>query len=225
MRNGRSNTQQSRSQNRGKAVTMTPNTIVVRKLHRMATVGLNSVNANGGTEAFVALNTTINQFGSASEMLTQYEKYRIRNLKIEIRPNCQNVGGLSDAVDRIAACYALNNFSTAEMFYDPNTETAPDQEEVYGRDKLKIYRINPDAWKCIGDFRPKPRFTTSANALPALISKDEWLSTDFPDIPHVGLRGVFKQDSSFWGATASDSARFSVYFTATVEFQGYKSGP
>lgn len=204
---------------------MAPTTCITRRLHRLAVVGLNASNSNGGTESYVSLNTTLGQFDATAQLAEQYEQYRITNLKIEVRPNCQNVSGLTDAVDRIAACYALNNYSVAEMFIDYDSSVAPTQAEIYRRDKFKNYRINPDAWKTISNFKPRAKFNTNVNSLPALVAPNtEWLSTDFTDIPYLGVRGVFKQDSDFWGVSASDSARFSVYYSATVEFRGLKSG-
>lgn len=188
-------------------------------------MGLTVGNNNGGTEAGLALNTSLGEFNAAPQLKQQYEQYRMTKLRIWVRPNVQNLTGLADPVDKIAACYALNNYSVAEVFLDYDTPTVPTVQETIRRDRLNNIRINPDGWTKLANFRPRAKLDTSSNNLPGVVlPNSEWLSTDYDDITYLGLRGLLKQDSDFWGTTATDCARFTVYYTADFEFRGLKSG-
>ena len=197
---------------------------VTRHLHRMAVTGLNAQNANGGTENFFSYSVSLDDFAASLQLADQYEQYKITNVRYWVRPNAQNLAGLTDPVDRIGAAFALKNFSTAETFIDYDTQVAPNQSEIYRRDKVNVVKLDHDGWKQIANFTPKVRFDTTTNALPALVSSNDWLSTRYPELNHLGIRGVFKQDSDFWGTSITDCARMSIYITATVQFRGLKSG-
>ena len=204
---------------------MEPTSIVKRRLHRIAVVGLTVPNNNGGTEAGLALNTSLGEFNAATQLVQQYEQYRMTNLRIWIRPNAQNLGGLAGPVDKFAACYALNNYSVAEVFLDFDTAVVPTVQETIRRDKLNNIRVNPDGWTKLASFKPRAKLDTNTNSLPAVVfPNSEWLSTEFADITYLGLRGQLKQDSDFWGINTADCARFTVYYTADFEFRGLKSG-
>lgn len=201
-----------------------PNAIVSRQLHRLATVNLSTTNPNGGTEHFFQLGARLDDYDAHTQLIEQYEQYKITNLRIMIRPNAQNAAGIADPINKIGAAFALKNFTSIECFIDYDTETAPNQAEIIRRDKVKLTLLNRDGWQEIASFTPKVRFNTAANSLPAMVTSTDWLSTDFPDLAHAGLRGVFKHDSDFWGTTASSAAKVSLYYTATVHFRGLKSG-
>merc|ERR1711970_832330 len=200
-----------------------PTTVVTRSLHRMATVNLSTANPNGGTEIFFSFGTTLDSYDAYEQLCAQYEQYRIKNIKMWVRPNAQNLAGLTDAIDRIGASYALTNYSTCESFIDYDTQIAPSQNEIYRRDKVQITKLDGAGWHQIASFTPKVRFDSTTISLPALVTSNDWLSTAYPELRHLGVRGVFKQDSDFWGTTASTAARMSVYYTATVEFRGLKN--
>lgn len=201
-----------------------PTAVITRNLHRLANVNLSTSNPNGGTEHFFQLGAALDEFEAHSQLVEQYEQYKITNIKIWARPNAQNVGNIADPISQIGACFALKNYSVAETFIDYDSQIAPSQSEILRRDKVSVIKLDHDGWKQLASFTPKVRFDTETNALPALVTSNDWLSTNYPELNHIGLRGVLKQDSGFWGSTSTTSARVTFYITLTVQFRGLKSG-
>lgn len=199
---------------------MAPTTVVKRTLHRMATFGMTAQNVNGGTEGYIHMDVCLNDFDAATQLVQQYEQYKITSMKVQVRPNLSN----TSTRIQLQAMYGFIESGTMEFFIDYDSTSSPTQQETYRRDRLIMKRFSPGAWTTIAKFKPKVKFDRSDNSLPALVTGNEWLSTQFPDLNYNGLRGIFKQDSTFWGTTSTTCAQVSIYYSIEVEFRGLKSG-
>lgn len=198
------------------------NRTTTRTLNRITNESLTTIGPNGGTILYATLTNPLNAFQGYESLANQYDQYQIVNFQVYARPDTANQTGLN-AINRFPAIYTAANNTTVSTYVDYDSFSAPNEQDFLGRDALKIRCLSGGNYKLIATYKPRVRFSDgSVNQLPALVTTNQWVNSQYTDLQWLGLAMRFTSDSGLWGSDASNCLKVQLFVKATVRFRGLK---
>jgi hypothetical protein len=197
------------------------NRTTTRVLNRITNEALLTNGPNGGTVLYATLLNPLSSFQGYDSLVNQYDQYQITNFEVYARPDTVNQVNLN-AINRFAAIYTAANNTTVSTYVDYDSYSAPNEQQFLGRDALKIRSLAGGTYRLIAKYRPRVRFSDSVNNLPALVTNNQWVNSEFADLDWLGLAMRFTSDSGLWGNDATNCLKVQLFIKATVRFRGLK---